>query len=412
LVGYSVEFSKTTTADSSVRLWVDDGAGQTTTLTGYYFLDDGVGYATTAGAHITAADPTYAGFFKGFLYSLYIYNTETTTGSPQYPTAACNAVCTDAGMTCTADLTDCLADWEFSEYAAGSPCKASCTNGCVRDEECFAVTCDGGFLFCDLCFDRECTVCTGYKDGNCTNGKCLGSTTNATGDGSCTCKPEFGRSDENFLCAACHANCKTCEGNGEAHYENCTDCNSGIYVAHGTVKYCLDECPTGYDSGAGAPTCTAPTTLATQMILSYDFNKPLKNWTNAGNLTGTFDLTTTTDYPSGHPARNRGVYFGGTNKTAYIPITGLKLSHTCAVHTWALFQTDTAEMTVFSKDRGAFAPTQPLVVALTVTTAKRMKAEMSKDLTTYALDSVTSDTDLSVNTWYYLVYSFTMESGK
>ena len=154
---------------------------------------------------------------------------------------------------------------------------------------------------------------------------------------------------------------------------------TGTFKSSSTSEhFCVLLCPTGYTS-TGAPDCVVPSTLADQLILSYDFNAPLETYVNVGSQSGSFDLTPVRVNPSGHPARNRGLYFNGTDH-AYITIGSLVLSHTFSVHTWALMKANNTDMTIFSKDRNVFTSgTSKQLLDLSVSSTNNMSSALSQD---------------------------------
>jgi hypothetical protein len=72
----------------------------------------------------------------------------------------------------------------------------------------------------------------------------------------------------------------------------------------------LTACPTGY-TGAAPNDCTAPSSIAEALIVSYNFNAPMDTFTNNGSSSGSFDISITLDAPCGHPAKDRGLYYNG-----------------------------------------------------------------------------------------------------
>ena len=77
----------------------------------------------------------------------------------------------------------------------------------------------------------------------------------------------------------------------------------------------MSYCPTGYAEGT-APVCTVP---GDTKVISYTFNHPLSNVPNDGSAGASFDVTLTTANPSGHPAKDRGIYFDGASE-GYVKI--------------------------------------------------------------------------------------------
>jgi hypothetical protein len=122
LVGYSVTM-QATAIDSTIRLWINGAAGETNTLSGRYYLDDVTAHKSYLGSHRSADSTTFAGGLKGFMYNFYIYNEEIATGTDsKLGGTSCHADCTGHGASCTVVVTDCIADYDFTEWAAGSAC--------------------------------------------------------------------------------------------------------------------------------------------------------------------------------------------------------------------------------------------------------------------------------------------------
>ena len=79
------------------------------------------------------------------------------------------------------------------------------------------------------------------------------------------------------------------------------------------------------------------------------FDEPVTDQvTNRGVIGG--DVSVTTSDPSGFPAKYRGLYFDGSN-TAFIPLPGFALYHTCSFHFWII---PIGNGVVFSKDRPSY----------------------------------------------------------
>jgi hypothetical protein len=166
---------------------------------------------------------------------------------------------------------------------------------------------------------------------------CDASTLAVESANACDCADTKGRSSEDKLCTACPDNCKTCTSDSPYQgYDTCSACvTSGVNnISPASYAFCVAYCPTGYNPIG----CVAPTTDAEKLLLSYSFNTPAVSFTNDSTNTYTnssFTLTVTRVNPAGHPARKRGLYFDGASN-GFIPVSGLLLSHTFAVHAWIL----------------------------------------------------------------------------
>jgi hypothetical protein len=189
LIGVSLELQQNS-EDTNARLWVDDIAGDTETLTGKLFIDKATPYKAFLGAERTGAS-AFTGFFKGFVYNFFIYNTPRTTGSTIFSTNPCDSSCDK----CTHVDTQCLSDYLFTKQPDGTDCDGTCNGmGCRRAGECH--TCDGS-NFCHLCYDRECTNCTDYAKGSCGTDKCASTpqAKAAAASGECECISTAARED-------------------------------------------------------------------------------------------------------------------------------------------------------------------------------------------------------------------------
>ena len=128
LVGFAVQMDNNA-VDSTIRFWINDGAHETGTMTGFIFVDDATFYNAYIGSH-RSADSTFEGGLVGFLYNFHIYN-EARTDTPKYTTGGCHSDC--GAMGCTDIITHCIGDYEFTEWEAGQSCGSGCSGkGCVR----------------------------------------------------------------------------------------------------------------------------------------------------------------------------------------------------------------------------------------------------------------------------------------
>ena len=168
----------------------------------------------------------------------------------------------------------------------------------------------------------------------------------------------------------------------------------------------MNYCPSGYNGAA----CTL--TGGDELALSYSFNHPRNAFTNAGSASG-FDVTSVVVAPAGNPAKNRGIYFDGTND-GHIPINGLLLSHTFSFHSWVLIKSLTAEITMFSKDRNDFTPAtdrQQLRLSVDGSATQKMTAQLSQDIDPSNYPTKQSTGTLTTGAWNYLVYSFELTNA-
>ena len=388
------------------------GAAQSavTTTVGYYFLDRNGGTASEIGARKTGS-ATYDEYFGGFFYNFFIDDNYLTSISARMDQSSC----TNCSSSCAGGTADCLANLDITAYDGGS-CAGGCDRGCRRGEAC--QTCDGSDTLCHLCFDVECTKCTDYDSGSCETGKCLASGNSAVGTGTCACNSGYGRASEDELCKTCHTNCGSCTASETGNYAACTGCSAGTFnTSTASYFFCTTFCPTGF-TDAGAPSCTAPSTQAQQVIASYDFNVPTVTFTNAGAAAGAVTLSVTRVDPSGHPAKDRGLYFNGTDDTGRMTVSSLLLSHTFAFHTWVLLDESNTH-TLFVKDRNDYASAGANRHVINFSVANGLMilslAEDDDGSNTQQLTGSTpvpgSFTGSGTAAWSYLVYSVEMELG-
>ena len=77
-VGFAISLNDNT-LDTDVRLWVNNDAGSTGTITGKRYIDDATNHKAFIGAQRTAAS-NYENEFKGFMYVIHIYNSAILSG--------------------------------------------------------------------------------------------------------------------------------------------------------------------------------------------------------------------------------------------------------------------------------------------------------------------------------------------
>ena len=367
---------------------VADGIGTFSNL----FLIDSPSYFNYIGIERSAAT-AFANHMNGYIYELQIYQNKHDTSNTAHA-ASCSTGCW------TVDFN------MWDNGGVPTACDSStCTNrGCMNSEPCQATSvCETGFDFCHLCQDRECTLCDAYA--NCNASQCTATTHASEAGGLCTCNDAYGRAGEEKICIPCHINCKSCNPGGLDDFSDCTECMAGTNDIDATSdSYCTAYCPTGYTGGL----CTLPG--GSEMILNYNFNVPATTFANSGATGSTHDLTTVVIAPSGQPAKNRGIYFDGTND-GYLSVPDLLLGHSFSVHSWVLPYLGT-DLTLFSKDRDDFNPvTDQHHLRLSINTGGNLVAELAQDIDPSNYASASSSTTLTAD-WTYLVYSFEMIDGK
>lgn len=224
-------------------------------------------------------------FFKGFIFSISIWNDEVDFGNEVNNDCKGNCeICPFSGI--------CPEPCSFNEYFDGicMNCSDKCTQGCIRKED------------CNLCQDRLCEKCSNYSSIGCE--KCVdGASFNL---GTCTCinGDVKLRNDGGLYCeTACNYKCKTCfsSKNGD-----CLECNQDFVLVDGL---CIDNCPTGRNNNSGV--CES---ILAQKIISFVFNSTLNTITDPlsgikafmgfnSNFLPDFDLNDPV------PLLHRGLYF-------------------------------------------------------------------------------------------------------
>jgi hypothetical protein len=142
----------------------------------------------------------------------------------------------------------------------------------------------------------------------------------------CICDQGYSFDGNDCAKNPCHEGCDLCDT--ETDFRDCYACTAGYHdiaptVSSGTqYKYCVPECPTGYSTGP------CQFNSSTELILRWDFNFPIIEYTNSGE--GGFTFTVNAGIS---PAKNRGVYFDGASD-GFIVMNGLVLSHSFMMMTW------------------------------------------------------------------------------
>ncbi|MEE4247820.1 MAG: hypothetical protein V2I33_20670 [Kangiellaceae bacterium] len=104
---------------TNIRVWIADTSTveEDNQTAGLVWYDSASGSKSLFGTHDDLAGG-YDQQFSGFIYSICIRNTSTHSGNPYAKASPCAATCTDDGLSCTNEDDECLANWNFTEYAA------------------------------------------------------------------------------------------------------------------------------------------------------------------------------------------------------------------------------------------------------------------------------------------------------
>jgi len=162
--------------------------------------------------------------FIGFLWSIRIYNTHGMEG---FSTTGCPSEC--SGFCPTEKI--CPSDCELDHYPDGtgcSPCKAECTKGCVRPEN------------CHLCADELCRRCGYFTEFYGSQKSCSRCKSNADFNGNiCECNLKYYKNETVKACHACTPGCDRCTS---SLFTNCTQCSPTHFSIQGV---CHPFCPSG-----------------------------------------------------------------------------------------------------------------------------------------------------------------------
>ncbi|CAG9335954.1 unnamed protein product [Blepharisma stoltei] len=213
-----LSFSGSTNPDGtySSYSYIDSSLTMTKTSLSQTYLRDSV-----SGIFQIGFDNASQTGFKGFLWSLKIYNDETHASS-DWTTTTCTAnPCTScpAGDFCPSSCS--LANYPDSTTC--DPCKTSCSNGCRSN------------LACTLCSEKECYSCTSFSN------KCLSCIANAGFvEDLCQCNQNAYWNGNAETCDLCHTICSTCSG---PSFTECIQCGTSLIMLS---NICLEFCPSGY----------------------------------------------------------------------------------------------------------------------------------------------------------------------
>ena len=93
------------------------------------------------------------------------------------------------------------------------------------------VTATGGNKYCNMCYDRECALCTSYATDTCTVCGLKYGEDDVDNNGQCYCVDGYGREDYDSgetldWCAPCHTGCGVCTRpiSRNDDFEYCTRC--------------------------------------------------------------------------------------------------------------------------------------------------------------------------------------------
>ena len=231
------------------------------------FSIDGYAYYDSGG-HM-AIGTNYSSYFKGFIYSIAIWQTYITDFSTEYNTCG-----TSSGDLC---LWESDLGYYYNQYTdTYVSCETSCTSGCAT------------WGTCAQCEYPDCATCTNF------NSTC-------TSTVAAPCLAGFALTTTK---KCCNPACGDCYGR---ELYNCLACNSGSYLL---VQVCMSSCPLGYiASGADCVENHNPFLILTMNLIEDEVIDSTQGIVFETGLDNKF-------YPSGKssdpiPAKERGYYFTG-----------------------------------------------------------------------------------------------------
>ena len=283
-----------------------------------YYSDEPQNYLMTIGCR-QANSQTYTSYFRGFIYSVQVFNTKKSLNSQV--TSSCSEGCS----VCPIDgncLVNCGIDeyWTETNYNSCSSCHYNCEKvGCV----------DSG-LSCNLCSDKQCKTCTDYSSS------CLECEPYAENTSDCTCQEGYSWNSATETCGGCHSACETCSS---FQFTDCSTCKSGSYFLNGV---CHPFCPTG--TRISGSECTQDHTLVFHMVLN-GIKGTVKDLSSSGIevVTGSSEVF----YPNyesddPRPVKDRGYYFTGASVMQLPPYSEapLTLSNEFTIKGWLFHISD------------------------------------------------------------------------
>ncbi|CAG9335195.1 unnamed protein product [Blepharisma stoltei] len=266
-----------------------------------YFQD------SSSGSFYIGTKSSLSNGFRGFLYDIIIYNTDTLQLS-DYSTSSCTLPCSK----CPSDHS-CPDSCPLSQYNDGSSCvncKSTCTKGCRSIDT------------CRLCKTKECNSCTSFS-GSCT--ECI---INAEPDGSggCKCKDNAFWSPGLERCSLCDVLCTVCK---QTTYFECNSCVSGKQLV-GVL--CLNGCPFGYGSS-----CSPVSAVVIDLCFYTNFQGGYGTFTTGAD-SSKYQPFVSPETVDPIPTYLRGLYFDGS--MYLLSSQSIYISHSFSIGVWIYVITD------------------------------------------------------------------------
>ena len=274
--------------------------------------------------------------FVGFFYKITYANYHNNDFEPYLKC--------DHGYCSNCPEDQCLIECNYKEYLEGGlcePCDPSCTEGCLKGNDCVQCVdplCENcsNYKTCNHCvqhakFDQYSNLCTCIDPYiySVTESKCVDCMTGCEvcqDSNHCEiCQPQYYLDRTTSSCNLCSDACKVCQDKSNLA---CSVCAKNYYL-HANSSICQNFCPSGYEEKQNK--CNEDGTRYEQSFNNFEVRG------------GAFGLNTTDDaHPK--PVYERGMWF----EMSYADLSHLVLSHTFTLQFWLNIAT---HGTIFSVSR-------------------------------------------------------------
>ena len=346
-VWVSVDWSYATST-TTIDLKVNGSSVHSESLSGFIVEDNAnfshyIGYKDLTG--VGSGTDRYLGFMYQSGISNYVANVASLVATSGCVQDGTSYACSTCPIVNGSD--NCLSMCDIDQYPVrGGDCQScdgSCTQGCVRAENCY------------LCYDYHCEACDTFVSAECLTCELPGIVDSPS---NCYCTDNINanqltRSTVEEPC--CATRCGSCTE--PQYYQYCTSCSSGYEqpTTSGTTgTVCFTDCPSGYSTAVsvGDP-CTAS---IEGLIIQYDLTQIAGNIVNdANNGVWEGSMGSSHGFQDTKPYKLRGAWSDGLSngQAQAIFISNLNLHHTFSMSVW-IWQASSPSRpsTIFSKDKG------------------------------------------------------------
>ena len=286
---------------SSTRFYIN-ASFASPVLSGQFTVVDSSDNTHLIGAQILGVQEIVQDFYRGFMYSICVYNYAKSDFSDLI-----NGPCTIECQVCPVDK--CLSHCEWNEWIEEdltcAPCESDCDLGCVRGTN------------CGLCDDLECDVCPSFNSGvDCT--QCIDNANSITPQ-DCECIESMSYIEHLHECRTCDPFCAKCF---DLDNLSCTECAVG-YALQPDSFICKEGCPNGFVQNGEV--CEGDQ----GQVYCLEFNDRSLNWApNAFGGTSADSI----DSADPVPIYLRGLWFDGVDD--FLTLTDVIIHHTSTILLW------------------------------------------------------------------------------